>query len=317
MPASLSPRQLKELATGDKVFVFYGQDPSMRQRLFPTAVPRKVINYFSTYCSQKLEVEKKTVLCFGTGGSKDVLKFAFQWMCAGGWDTQRQMSNMGATALVDLYCLAMTLDVKALQRESQRLLTGSVVHKLSLSEVLLFYKKARDFEIDFAQQKAEARLCYLLRGTPLDPRQMKFVYENTSEDSTVRATAIKKLAAAVKWAGHDSAPYEDYCGENPKFNDDMIEASAGHLESGCFKVHPELAPPEKVCENCHKFGHQKENCFKLFPEKAPRRAATLNDRHQAQQGHNPMGQRAYQGAPARTSTGTTASLADYIKPKKN
>ncbi|KAI9703679.1 MAG: hypothetical protein M1836_007449 [Candelina mexicana] len=381
MASSLSPRQLKEFMTGEKVFIFYGQDPNTRQRVFPSAVPKKILNHFSPYCKQKLENDKQSILCFGTGGSKDVLKFAIQWMCAGGWDVQRQMSTMDANSLIDLYRLALLLDVSTLQTETQRLL-GPALHKSKLPQVLIIYKKSRDLELDVAQRKAEARLCYLLHETILDPQQMKFVYENTTEDSAVRTIAIKQLAAAVSRGGFDSSPYEDYCGENPKFNDDMIKASppycfhcekightqvqcyalypdlipvkqcthckqTGHLEPGCFLAHPELAPPDKVCQNCNKYGHSKDNCFKLFPDKAPpakvscahcgkayhteeacwvlhpeivpppRRAATMNGRHQAQRGRNPTGRRTYNhnGSPVRTSTGTTASLADYFKLK--
>ncbi len=307
MPTVLSPRQLKELVAGEKVIVFDGTDPSTRQRVFPGGVPKKALVHFSSYCKRKLVVEGDKIHCFGTGGSKDVLRFAFQWMCAGGCaPDQRQMSRMDADTLIDLYRLAVTLDVTVLQTESQRLL-GPAIHRLGTSEALSLYARAGDLGLGFAQEKVEGRLCYLLRQAPLDSAGMKFVYENTSEGSAVRTTAIKKLAAAVKWNGHDSAPYEEYCGENPKFNDDMIAASVpncshcnkvghskvrcyvlhpemapkpvvktcshckqtGHLEAGCYTAHPELAPPEKVCEHCSKYGHAKAECFKLFPEKSP------------------------------------------------
>ncbi|KAI9759449.1 MAG: hypothetical protein M1835_000367 [Candelina submexicana] len=334
---SLTPRQLKDFQKGEQVSVYLGPDLSTREIVSSGRVYKKVLAEFSPYCQRTLIEEKKGILWLEMVGNKEVLKFAISWMSAGGWDIQRKLQTMDANMLMDLYRFSVKLEILALQSESQRLLSPAVA-KLAIPDALRFYRRCRELELDFAQQKAENRLCYLLRSTVLEVQQVKFVYQNTTiVDSAIRNTIAHKLAIEFFHQRLDDKAYSDYCAENAEFNADMLRAWAGivpkvphchycykkgHTEEKCYALHPELVPSRVVkvnCAHCGKTTHAATECWRLYPELAPPhlRDAIIKKSSAQQAKRTPT----KKGNHIRSSDGgsitTTASLNQFFKLKKN
>ncbi|KAI9720848.1 MAG: hypothetical protein M1812_002687 [Candelaria pacifica] len=326
-PKSLSPRQLLELQKGPQVAVYVGDDLSTRVVAISGGVYKNVLAHFSPYCKQVLVKEKKDILWLEMSGNKEALKFAIKWMSAGGWDVQRQLPAMNASTLIDLYRFSIKLEVSALGNESQRLL-GPAISRLNIPNALNFYNRCKDLNLEFAQQKAENRLCYLLRQTTLEVHQVKFVYENTPSGSTIRTTVVKRLTAAFRWEDLEIQSYWDFSEGNEEFKEDMVKVApvtcghckkTGHSESTCFKLHPEQNPnaaPKFLCAHCNKPYHTEAKCWKLHPELVPQAIQAKRNHQQANK--SPPGRKPYTGG-QYTGAGSndTASLAQFFKLKKN
>ncbi|KAI9720850.1 MAG: hypothetical protein M1812_002689 [Candelaria pacifica] len=275
--AVLSRRRLQDLRKGPQATVFLGVSLATRVVVY-SSVWKNVLNHFSPYCKQRLELEKNTFIWVKRGGSKDHIKFAIDWMVCGGKDSRNKFSTMDVDELLDLFEVVDLLQIKILKEQVLHFLEKGLQRK-KFGPLLSLLETFKALGGDAIHKAVSDELCIQIRGVTPTIEQVQSIYDNTTVGSNLRTALAHRIAPLILGRKISGTPYVDYSLENKEFDIDMENAMGGKAQQEHGKGAPPTAPtgPKNftrfqappVCGSCKKVGHVEAACFVLYPELIP------------------------------------------------